>query len=273
MSEVLVIGHEEALSNLKTWLPPVSLFLGPPSVGKRRIARHLARYYKIAIFDCREIHRLTAEVARNLQQFIITTPSSSPFKLVTITLSSEEYSASTEALNILLKVLEEPPPFAKFILVADRDPIPTIMSRAQVFRLGYLSNKELCEVLTRVIGIEEKSAQAWTERAGGSVAPTLAVPDLEIPRAKVVAILQALAERDVRLLDFALLDWSVQAQQLLLVWAKEATTRRWKTFSEAESFGLQETRFPAAMLFRLSTAARPRLATRAALAALISEGT
>lgn len=273
MSDVLVVGHDDALADLKVWLPPVALFLGPPSVGKRRIARHLSRYYGVAVFDCREIHRLTPEVARNLMQFTATAPATSPFKLVTITLSSEDYSASPEASNALLKVLEEPPKFAKFILIADRDPLPTIISRAQVFRLGLLSDDELCLVLTRVIGVEESSAREWTARAGGSVAPTLAVPDLEIPRAKVLAALKAVAERDTRLLDYALADWSIQTQQLLIAWAKEATTGRWRQFSERESYGLCNTRFPSAILFRLASSARPRLATRAALAGLITEGT
>ena len=73
--------------------------------------------------------------ARALRQEVWVTPNEAARKVFLI---PEADSLSTEAQNALLKVLEEPPPYAAFLLLG-RNPgafLPTVRSRCLTLRLG-----------------------------------------------------------------------------------------------------------------------------------------
>lgn len=81
----------------------------------------------------------------------------------------------TEAANAFLKVLEEPPGRAVFILITSRPDqlLPTIVSRCQKLRFDTLSDAGISAALQDREGIEESRAALVARMAGGSYARAL----------------------------------------------------------------------------------------------------
>ena len=67
---------------------------------------------------------------------------------------------SEAAANSLLKVLEEPPPYALFILLAPHPArvLPTVLSRCQVIRLAAVTRSELASYLPEAAGLDPDRA-------------------------------------------------------------------------------------------------------------------
>ncbi len=115
-------------------------------------------------------------------------PSSARFKVFII---DEVHMLTTQAFNALLKTLEEPPGFVKFIL-ATTDPLKlpaTILSRTQHFRFKKISQKDVMHHLTHILNEEkiefEEDALAIISRSGqGSLRDTLTLLDQAIIFAK-----------------------------------------------------------------------------------------
>jgi DNA polymerase-3 subunit delta' len=87
--------------------------------------------------------------------------------------------ASQEAANALLKLLEEPPADAQFILTVV-DPnrlLPTVRSRLVPLRLGRLTALEVEGFLARHAGLAGAELKNRTARAGGSIGQALAAGD------------------------------------------------------------------------------------------------
>jgi DNA polymerase-3 subunit gamma/tau len=115
-------------------------------------------------------------------------PTSAKFKVFII---DEVHMLTTQAFNALLKTLEEPPEFVKFIL-ATTDPLKlpaTILSRTQHFRFKKISPKNVHHHLTHILNLEsityESEALDILIRAGdGSLRDTLTLLDQAIIYAK-----------------------------------------------------------------------------------------
>ncbi len=111
-------------------------------------------------------------------------PSSARFKVFII---DEVHMLTTQAFNALLKTLEEPPGFVKFIL-ATTDPLKlpaTILSRTQHFRFNKISNSDVIHHLSHILNEEnieyEKEALEILARSGqGSLRDTLTMLDQAI---------------------------------------------------------------------------------------------
>ncbi len=111
-------------------------------------------------------------------------PSSARFKVFII---DEVHMLTTQAFNALLKTLEEPPEFVKFIL-ATTDPLKlpaTILSRTQHFRFKKIPNKDVMHHLIHILNLEnitfEEEALAVLARSGqGSLRDTLTLLDQAI---------------------------------------------------------------------------------------------
>ncbi len=111
-------------------------------------------------------------------------PASAQYKVFII---DEVHMLTTPAFNALLKTLEEPPNFVKFIL-ATTDPLKlpaTILSRTQHFRFKKISDSNIIHHLSHVLNIEniqfEKEALEVLTRAGqGSLRDTLTLLDQAI---------------------------------------------------------------------------------------------
>lgn len=111
-------------------------------------------------------------------------PSSARYKIFII---DEVHMLTKEAFNALLKTLEEPPEFVKFIL-ATTDPLKlpaTILSRTQHFRFKQIASSDITHHLSHILNLEnvnyETEALDMLSRAGnGSLRDTLTLLDQAI---------------------------------------------------------------------------------------------
>lgn len=222
----MIVGHETARLALESDLPPVTLLLGPKSIGKTTLARHLAgQPGQNAIY----YEHLSAGVARSIVQ-------GAPIRYTKIDVRVIDLDNSTEAAqNILLKVLEEPPPHCRFILVASRAPLLTVLSRARVYRLGLLTDGQVAQVLEQSGVAHGMEAQQAAVRARGQVAPALAAAgDREASRitAVVAAAIRTAVEGGGSTLEMALRNWTPEHTAVLERWATERANGRWVYFTE-----------------------------------------
>jgi len=111
-------------------------------------------------------------------------PNSARYKIFII---DEVHMLTLPAFNALLKTLEDPPEFVKFIL-ATTDPLKlpaTILSRTQHFRFKQIANIDIAHHLSHILDIEEveydKDALDMLSRTGnGSLRDTLTILDQAI---------------------------------------------------------------------------------------------
>jgi len=125
-------------------------------------------------------------------------PTSAIYKVFII---DEVHMLTTQAFNALLKTLEEPPAFIKFIL-ATTDPLKlpaTILSRTQHFRFKKISDKNIIHHLSHILNIEEiqfeTPALEMLTRAGqGSLRDTLTLMDQAIIYSKGIITTSTVTE-------------------------------------------------------------------------------
>jgi len=111
-------------------------------------------------------------------------PASARFKIFII---DEVHMLTKEAFNALLKTLEEPPSYVKFIL-ATTDPLKlpaTILSRTQHFRFKSIATKKIVDHIAHILNLEEieyeSDALEILARSGnGSLRDTLTLLDQAI---------------------------------------------------------------------------------------------
>lgn len=111
-------------------------------------------------------------------------PASAKFKIFII---DEVHMLTKEAFNALLKTLEEPPPFVKFIL-ATTDPLKlpaTILSRTQHFRFKKISTQNVSAHLSHILNLENityepEALQILARSGSGSLRDTLTLLDQAI---------------------------------------------------------------------------------------------
>ena len=77
---------------------------------------------------------------------------------------------SEEGQNALLKILEEPPPYARFLLTTSRPEavLPTVVSRCQVLRCAPLAEADVAAVLRANGALPEAEAALFAALSGGS---------------------------------------------------------------------------------------------------------
>ena len=153
------------------------LFTGTRGVGKTTIARIIAKCVNCETgitstpcgecSVCREIDegrfvdlieidaasRTKVEDTRELLDNVQYAPSRGRFKVYLI---DEVHMLSSHSFNALLKTLEEPPPYVKFILATtDPQKLPaTILSRCLQFSLKNMTPERVVEHLNHVLGVE-----------------------------------------------------------------------------------------------------------------------
>lgn len=91
-------------------------------------------------------------------------------------------SASPEAANAFLKLLEEPPPFAYIVLTSSRPDalLPTIRSRTVPLRIAPLPTERVAAYVAEHLGVrDEDRARGVARRAGGAVYRARVLVDAE----------------------------------------------------------------------------------------------
>lgn len=177
-----IIGQAHLVSTLKNSLEKnrlahAYLFSGPRGVGKTSTARILAKALNCKdgptidpcqkCASCKEISQGRSldvieidgasnrgiEEIRALRENVKFSPVSGKFKVYII---DEVHMLTTEAFNALLKTLEEPPEFVKFIFATTQPHkvIPTILSRCQRFDFRRIPAMEMIKQLERICAAE-----------------------------------------------------------------------------------------------------------------------
>lgn len=258
-----MIGHQAARAYLERRLPLATLLVGPVSVGKWTLATHLIRHHQVKPLDRWEVpHGLTIDTVRLICAYAARAPQG-PFKLIVARLDS----SSHQALNALLKTLEEPPPQVRFLLTSSAQTLPTIASRCTVFELGLLPPADL-EHIYRAQGYAVGKARTVAHYARGQVTRGYDYESAGPVKSQILTLAKALAERDRDLFATVFAAWDGRCAQTLSTFFTECLTHRWSVFSESETCGLHHDRgrlwAMAAAVGRLP-AARPRLGVRVAL--------
>jgi len=144
---------------------------------------------------------------------------------VKIFIIDEVHMLTKEAHNALLKTLEEPPEYVKFIL-ATTDPLklpPTILSRTQHFRFKRISHPNIVHHLSHILHLENIEYQAEAldilARSGsGSLRDTLTLLDQAIIYSKGFVDVKTVADM------LGLLDPDYISRLFDAIFAKDRTT-------------------------------------------------
>ena len=206
-----VVGQSHITTTLKNairnkQLAHAFLFCGPRGVGKTTCARILAKAINCenpapdgeACNVCHScvsfnegsslnIHELDAasnnsvDDIRSLVDQVRFAPQPGKYKVYII---DEVHMLSSSAFNAFLKTLEEPPPYAIFILATTEKHkiLPTILSRCQVFDFKRITNQDIMDHLLEICDKEnipsEKSAlEIIAQKSEGCMRDALSLMD------------------------------------------------------------------------------------------------
>jgi len=206
-----VVGQAAITTTLKNAiknniLAQAFLFCGPRGVGKTTCARIMAKSINCmnqgpdaeACDKCESctsfnnsasfnIHELDAasnnsvEDIRNLVEQVRIPPQIGKYKIYII---DEVHMLSSAAFNAFLKTLEEPPPYAKFILATTEKHkiLPTILSRCQIFDFKRITIEDITHHLQFVankegVTAEEEALNVIAQKSDGALRDALSLFD------------------------------------------------------------------------------------------------
>ena len=206
-----VVGQSSITQTLKNAIrsnqvAQAFLFCGPRGVGKTTCARILAKtincenlspnieacdkcsscvsFNENASFNIYELDGASnnsVDEIRNLVDKIRIPPQMGEYKVYII---DEVHMLSAAAFNAFLKTLEEPPPYAKFILATTEKHkiIPTILSRCQIFDFKRITVDDIVKHLQFVAGNEnitadESALHIIAQKADGAMRDALSIFD------------------------------------------------------------------------------------------------
>lgn len=143
-----MIGQTEILKTVDSWIetnnvPRCIVITGGRRCGKTYLAKQIARRMKAYLIDCQLSVDAVREAVQNCYKCSGTT----------VYLFDNADRMSTAAKNALLKITEEPPRQAHFILTCDTTEhlLPTITSRSTVLQMAPYSKDELDELYRKLV--------------------------------------------------------------------------------------------------------------------------
>lgn len=198
-----VVGQEHITTTLKNavennHLAQAFLFCGPRGVGKTTCARILAKLintppdiskeeaenlnFDYNIYELDAASNNSVDDIRSLVDQVRYAPQSGKYKVYII---DEVHMLSNAAFNAFLKTLEEPPPYAIFILATTEKHkvIPTILSRCQIFDFNRIGVQDIAGHLSHVAeseGIKAEQAALYliAQKADGALRDALSLFDM-----------------------------------------------------------------------------------------------
>ncbi len=180
---------------------------------------------------------LTISHVRELIMWARTAPLASPFKVGIVRLDhvrpdGSSWRASSRTLAAMLKLLEEPPPSTRFILLSTRPTMPMIKSRAQELTAGLLSPEQVEKIIYAVSDLSESESRIASHLGGGRVQPSIdARSGAEGSVQAVVDVLTSLRAGDQIALTEKARIWTDGDTGMLVRWAHERITGRYVIFS------------------------------------------
>ena len=191
-----VVGQEHITTTLQNainsqQLAQALLFCGPRGVGKTTCARILARQINgfseeqtnsMNIYELDAASNNSVDDIRNLIDQVRYPPQQGSYKVYII---DEVHMLSNQAFNAFLKTLEEPPPYAVFILATTEKHkvIPTILSRCQIFDFNRIQISDMVRHLRKIaqqegIEAEDEALNLIAQKADGALRDALSIFDL-----------------------------------------------------------------------------------------------
>lgn len=146
---------KKVLKNSK--IPSQVLFFGDAGCGKTTLARIFAKQLKCSDFDLKEIDTgdfRGIDTVREIRRIMGKKPMKGPVRVFIL---DECHKLSNDAMNALLKALEEPPAHCYFFLCTTNPEnlINTIKSRCTQYKVQALSEKQLFNLVTEIAEKEE----------------------------------------------------------------------------------------------------------------------
>lgn len=216
-----VIGQDHITTTLKNainenHLAQALLFCGPRGVGKTTCARIVARMINnfdedeqdisYNIFELDAASNNKVENIRDLIEQVRYPPQFGKYKIYII---DEVHMLTTQAFNAFLKTLEEPPPYAIFILATTEKHkvIPTILSRCQIYDFNRIPISEISNHLSIIAGkeritVEHEALHLIAQKADGALRDALSMFDLIVTFSHDRSITYASTLENLHVLDY-----------------------------------------------------------------------
>ncbi|MCX7728320.1 MAG: DNA polymerase III subunit gamma/tau [Bacteroidia bacterium] len=206
-----IVGQEHVTNTLKNailtnQIAQAYLFFGPRGVGKTTCARVFAKTINCLhlketgeacnecasckafnsntafnIFELDAASNNSVEDIRQLIDQVRYPPQIGKYKVYII---DEVHMLSTAAFNAFLKTLEEPPPYAKFILATTEKNkvLPTILSRCQVFNFNRIKTEDIAKYLEKIAAkenhlFESEAIRIIAQKADGGLRDACSIYD------------------------------------------------------------------------------------------------
>jgi len=251
MSFNSIKGQDKAINMLRGYIEQSRLeggylFAGPEGVGKKLVAKTLAKAVNCLsdnldaceqCASCKKIENnqhpdvhfieqadseIKIEYIRGLQREMSLRPYEAKRKIFII---DNAHNLTAEASNCLLKILEEPPPSSLIILISDKPSLlfKTIISRCKVLKFPPFSRPALKEIIKNDYGLDNNTAHFLAYFSEGRLGRALKLKDTDIIREKNVIIdkLARFSKTDLGNLDIQNKDQIRSYLNILATWFRD----------------------------------------------------